>query len=92
MDKPRCQGCLGELKVERPKGLAPYVWCLRCGARDDRDPLVVIALLERERGFGRPHDPAGASTRHSPRMERADHGHAGGTGQRPQRSRSPDAS
>lgn len=25
MDKPRCQGCLGELKVERPDGVDPYV-------------------------------------------------------------------
>lgn len=46
MEKPRCQGCLGELKVERPEGTDPYVWCLRCGARDERDTQRVIAQLE----------------------------------------------
>lgn len=45
MEKPRCQGCLGDLQVERPEGQEPYVWCLRCGARDERDPLSMIALL-----------------------------------------------
>lgn len=45
MVKPRCQGCLGELKVERPEDQGPCVRCLRCGARDERDPQVVIAWL-----------------------------------------------
>ena len=55
MEKPRCQGCLGELKVERPEGLEPYVWCLRCGARDERDPHSTIALLQGAPDDGEPY-------------------------------------
>ncbi|WNL44062.1 hypothetical protein RKE25_11535 [Dyella sp. BiH032] len=76
MDKPRCQGCLGELKVERPEGSDPYVWCLRCGARDDREPQELISLLEQNLCTAHPRESAGTEARHAPKAERIEHSHA----------------
>lgn len=91
MDKPRCQGCLGELKVERPRDGDPYVWCLRCGARDDRHPGTVIALLERQgHDAYRPRETQDKGERHSPKLERVDYGRLGGIALA-RRSRSPEA-
>ena len=79
MDKPRCQGCLGELKVERPEGSDPYVWCLRCGARDDREPHQLIPLLEQGARAAHPHESAGKEARHAPKAERIEQDHVAGS-------------
>lgn len=91
MDKPRCQGCLGELKVERPEGGDPYVWCLRCGARDDREPYELIALLEPEHPAVHPRESAGKAKRHSPKSAHIEHSHFGGPARRERHHRSSDA-
>ncbi len=90
MEKPRCQGCLGELKVERPDGVDPYVWCLRCGARDDRDPQALIAQLEPEHRAVHPRESAGKPTRHSPKSAYIEHSHFGNPSRRERRNRSSD--
>jgi hypothetical protein len=91
MEKPRCQGCLGDLQVERPQGGEAYVWCLRCGARDDREPHLVIALLEQpEHGSYGPRESMGQGMRHSPRQERGDHRRMEGLTPRARQGRSTD--
>lgn len=91
MDKPRCQGCLGELKAERPDGGEPYVWCLRCGARDDREPLFLIAWLEQQQSVPRPRESIENRARHAARQEHGGHSHVSSVGRWERRGRSPDA-
>ena len=91
MDKPRCQGCLGELKVERPEGGDPYVWCLRCGARDDREPRELIALLEPGQRAVRPRESAGKPARYSSKSAYIEHSRFGSPSRRERRDRSSDA-